>query len=97
MRLSVRDTGSGIPAADLPHIFNRFYRGDKARQRDRTRGTGLGLAICQSIVAAHNGRIEVESVVDKGTTMTVILPVADVERSEEKSARSEPVLSAAPR
>ena len=77
VRLSVRDTGSGIPAHDVPHIFNRFYRGDKARQRDRpSRGTGLGLAICQSIIAAHGGRIEVESVVDQGTTMTVILPAA---------------------
>ena len=74
---SVRDTGSGIPAADLPHIFNRFYRGDKGRMRERrSRGTGLGLAICQSIIAAHDGRIEVESVVDRGTTMTVILPTA---------------------
>jgi heavy metal sensor kinase len=77
VRLSVRDTGSGIPAHDVPHIFNRFYRGDKARQRDRrSRGTGLGLAICQSIIAAHGGRIEVESLIDQGTTMTVILPAA---------------------
>ncbi len=98
VRLSVRDTGSGIPAADLPLIFSRFYRGDKARQRDRgSRGTGLGLAICQSIVAAHNGRIEVESVVDRGTTMTVILPTADAEQTEEPAARSETVLSSAPR
>jgi len=98
VRLSVRDTGSGIPAADVPHIFNRFYRGDKARQRDRpSRGTGLGLAICQSIVAAHDGRIEVESVVDQGTTMTVILPAADASRTEESPAWPEPVLSGAPR
>jgi heavy metal sensor kinase len=97
VRFSVRDTGSGIPAADLPHIFDRFYRGDKARQRDRSRGTGLGLAICQSIVAAHNGRIEVESVIDQGTTMTVILPAADAGRSEGSPAPSEPVLSGAPR
>ena len=77
VRFSVRDTGSGIPPADVPFIFDRFYRGDKGRHRDRqSRGTGLGLAICQSIVAAHDGRIEVESVVDQGTTMTVILPAA---------------------
>jgi heavy metal sensor kinase len=78
VRLSVRDTGSGIPAHDVPHIFDRFYRGDKARQRDRrSTGTGLGLAICQSIVTAYGGRIEVESVVDQGTAMTVILPAAN--------------------
>ena len=77
VRLSVHDTGSGISPADVPHIFDRFYRGDRSRQRDRpTRGTGLGLAICDAIVAAHRGRIEVQSVVDRGTTMTVILPAA---------------------
>lgn len=74
---TIQDTGMGIPAADLPHIFDRFFRGDKSRQRDhRTRGLGLGLAICHSIVTAHRGRIEVESVVDRGTTFTVILPAA---------------------
>ena len=77
VRLVVRDTGAGIPPHDLPHIFDRFYRGDKVRQRDRkTGGTGLGLAICQSIIEAHHGRIEVESVVERGTTMTVIMPVS---------------------
>jgi heavy metal sensor kinase len=77
VRFSVRDTGSGIPPADVPFIFDRFYRGDKGRIRERrARGTGLGLAICQSIVAAHGGRIEVASIVDQGTTMTVILPAA---------------------
>ncbi len=94
VRLSVRDTGPGIPAADLPHIFSRFYRGDRSRLRDRpSRGTGLGLAICQSIVAAHSGRIEVESIVDKGTTMTVILPAAPV--GSEAPGRVETELSAA--
>jgi heavy metal sensor kinase len=95
VRLLVRDTGPGIPPADLPHIFSRFYRGDRARLRERpSRGTGLGLAICQSIVAAHNGRIEVESVVDKGTTMTVILPAANPPGSDTP-ARGEHELSAA--
>jgi signal transduction histidine kinase len=90
VRFSVRDTGSGIPAADVPYIFDRFYRGDKGRHRDRrSRGTGLGLAICQSIVAAHDGRIEVASAVDQGTTMTVILPAAG--NSETERASSEPV------
>jgi heavy metal sensor kinase len=93
VRLSVRDTGSGIPAADLPLIFNRFYRGDKARQRDRaSRGTGLGLAICQSIISAHDGRIEVESLIDKGTTMTVILPSA-APLAPEQVSLEEPAVS----
>ena len=91
VRFSVSDTGSGIPAADVPYIFDRFYRGDKARIRERrSRGTGLGLAICQSIVAAHDGRIEVESVVDQGTTMTVILAAAG--RDALSASRSEPVI-----
>jgi heavy metal sensor kinase len=97
VRLSVRDTGSGIPAADVPHIFDRFYRGDRSRQRDRaTRGTGLGLAICHSIVAAHGGRIEVQSAVDRGTTMTVILPTADAD-AETFPPVSEAALAAAQR
>lgn len=90
VRFSVRDTGSGIPPDDLPHIFDRFYRGDKVRVRERrTRGTGLGLAICQSIIAAHDGRIEVASVVDQGTTMTVILPDAAV--AAPAPASTEPI------
>lgn len=101
IRLSVRDTGSGIPAADVPHIFDRFYRGDKSRLRERpSRGTGLGLAICRSIVVAHAGVIEVESRVDKGTTMTVILPAAPPQTDRDGDdipAQREPALSAAPR
>jgi two-component system heavy metal sensor histidine kinase CusS len=73
--LRIADTGSGIPAADLPHIFERFFRGDRSRQRiEQTTGTGLGLSICQAIVAAHRGRIFVESHEGVGTTMTVQLP-----------------------
>jgi signal transduction histidine kinase len=77
VRLTVRDTGIGISPNDLPHIFNRFFRGDRSRQRTRhTRGLGLGLALCNSIVTAHLGRLVVESVPDQGTTVTVILPLA---------------------
>ena len=74
----------------MPYIFDRFYRGDKGRHRDRrSRGTGLGLAICQSIVAAHDGRIEVASAIDQGTTMTVILPAAGI--SDAARTSTEPV------
>jgi heavy metal sensor kinase len=73
--LVVRDTGMGIPPHDLPHVFERFYRGDKSRHREnQPGGTGLGLSICQSIVQAHGGRIDITSVLGKGTTATVQLP-----------------------
>lgn len=74
--LRVTDTGSGITAEDLPHVFERFYRGDKSRQRESyTSGNGLGLSICLSIVAAHGGTIDVESAPGKGATFVVRLPL----------------------
>jgi heavy metal sensor kinase len=73
IKLSVSDTGPGIPQNDLPHVFERFYRVDKSRSRD-IGGAGLGLAIVRSIVEAHGGRIEVESTVGVGTTFNVWLP-----------------------
>jgi two-component system, OmpR family, sensor histidine kinase BaeS len=71
--VSVQDTGRGIPAPDLPYIFDRFWRADQARHRT-TGGAGLGLAIARQIVIDHSGRIEVASVVGTGTTVTVTLP-----------------------
>lgn len=71
--VTVADTGEGIPAEDLPHIFDRFYRVDKARARKQG-GAGLGLAIALWIAEAHGGRITVKSTVGKGTTFTVHLP-----------------------
>lgn len=68
------DTGEGIPADELPLIFDRFYKVDRARTRE-THSSGLGLAITQKIVETHNGTIEVSSTVGKGTTFTVTLPL----------------------
>ena len=73
VRLQVSDTGIGIPAEDLPHIFDRFYRVDRAREHE-SGGTGLGLAIAQWIVQAHHGSIKVESQVGRGTRFQVELP-----------------------
>lgn len=74
--LSVKDTGLGISREDLLHVFDRFYRGDRARHRGKERrGTGLGLSICESIVASHGGQIHIDSVINQGTTVCVSLPV----------------------
>jgi heavy metal sensor kinase len=74
-RLRVADTGVGIAPENLPHLFERFYRVDKARARAEG-GFGLGLAIVEWIVKAHGGRITVESQADRGTTFTVTVPLA---------------------
>jgi two-component system NtrC family sensor kinase len=73
--LKVRDTGMGIDAEDLPHLFDRFYRGRRVRQ-SRIHGTGLGLAIVKEIVDMHASSITIESVVDEGSTFNVRFPVA---------------------
>jgi two-component system phosphate regulon sensor histidine kinase PhoR len=76
LELAVSDDGIGIAKEDLPRIFERFYRADKARSPDKVSGTGLGLAIVKHIAQLHGGRVEAESEFDKGTTIRVVLPTA---------------------
>ena len=73
--LTVADTGEGIPPADLPHIFDRFYRADKSRADADGASSGLGLAIAKALVEAHGGRIAASSVVGNGTRFEIELPV----------------------
>ena len=77
IHIAVSDTGVGIPSQDVPRIFERFYRVDKARSR-RVGGTGLGLSIVRHVVERMDGRIRVESQLGKGSTFTIILPVCNI-------------------
>jgi len=71
-RITVADTGTGIDPADLPHIFERFFRGRNANGKT---GTGLGLAIAQWVAAQHGGVVRVESAPGQGSRFTVVLPI----------------------
>jgi two-component system OmpR family sensor kinase len=75
VRVSIRDTGPGIPAKDIPQIFDRFYRAERSRTRARAGGYGLGLSIANWIVEKHGGQIEVDSVEGQGSTFAVVLPL----------------------
>jgi signal transduction histidine kinase len=76
VKIHVIDTGSGIPEKVLPRIFEPFFTTKCTVKRGESRGTGLGLAICKQIIEHHQGRIEVTSEVGRGTTFTLVLPVA---------------------
>lgn len=74
--LEVTDQGRGIPQEDLPYIFERFYKADKARTRGSGGGTGLGLAIVKNIIEAHQGSVDVKkSEIGQGTTFSILLPL----------------------
>jgi len=83
--LRVRDHGCGIPSAHLPRIFERFYRVDKARSRERG-GTGLGLAIVKHIARIHGGRVTVESTPGNGSTFTIVLPCRGNDKQDRATA-----------
>jgi two-component system OmpR family sensor kinase len=84
-RLSVSDTGQGIPEQDLPHIFERFYRRDPSRSRRAGGGAGLGLSIAYWIARSHGGTIEVESEEGKGSTFIIVLPLLSSECTNGQS------------
>jgi signal transduction histidine kinase len=80
VRLTVQDTGPGIPPADLPFVFDRFWRGDRSRARGQGAGSGLGLSIARYLVQAHGGTISVESQEGQGANFTIELDRSDTNR-----------------
>jgi two-component system sensor histidine kinase VicK len=81
IEIAVKDSGIGIPSTDLPRIFDRFFRVEKARSRNRG-GTGLGLSISREIVRAHGGQIFISSELNQGTTVRFTLPIDNQDGSE---------------
>ncbi len=75
LEIEIKDTGRGIAKEDLPHIFERFYRADYSRTKEETGGFGLGLSLAKEIIESHKGTVRVESILGKGTTFTVRLPL----------------------
>jgi signal transduction histidine kinase len=93
--LEVRDTGAGIAASQLPHIFDKFFQADN-QESAAAKGSGLGLAIAKEIVEAHGGTIAVESVAGDGTTFSIMLPVRATQPARGMPAPAEPRLPAEP-
>ena len=89
----VRDSGSGIPAEKLPSIFEPFFSTKTADEQGQG-GTGLGLALCKEVVESHKGRIRVESVIGRGTTFTLKLPLADAARALKDAKQERPIQKA---
>jgi two-component system phosphate regulon sensor histidine kinase PhoR len=87
VELRVEDTGVGIPPADLPHVFERFYRVEKARSREAG-GTGLGLSIVKHIIGLHGGEVRAESTFGKGTAIVIHLPMKGVEAEPEPAEQT---------
>ena len=85
-QIYISDTGAGIPAEDIPHLFQKFYRVDNSRT---VGGTGLGLFICRKIVELYNGRIWVESEFGKGSTFYINLPRVSSQKANELKAAAE--------
>jgi signal transduction histidine kinase len=85
--LEVADTGIGIAADDLRHVFQRFWRGDRSRSR-ATGGAGIGLAIVRELVRAHDGRVEVDSTPGVGSTFRVLLPPLAVHENGRPPSRA---------
>jgi signal transduction histidine kinase len=85
VELLIEDDGEGIAAQHLPHVFDRFYRGDPSRSRD-TGGTGLGLAICKAIASRWGGTIDIASDLGSGTKVTVRFPAPDQPSASVKVA-----------
>ncbi|MBI3946834.1 MAG: two-component sensor histidine kinase, partial [Armatimonadetes bacterium] len=91
--VAVSDTGIGIADEDVPHIFDRFFRADRARNRE-IGGTGLGLAICQWVIEAHHGWIDVQTALGEGSTFTVYIPrvmPSAIHSGDEAEALAQPV------
>jgi PAS domain S-box-containing protein len=93
-RLTVRDTGVGIPSEELPHMFDRFHRIERSRGRTHE-GTGIGLALVQELVKAHGGTVEIASAVGKGSAFTVTIPLGKSHLDPNRVGKSSPLASTA--